>query len=376
MVSNSIPSTSNAGLSLLEHNEALIKSKLNQHISFPKPIVNFGDEGLIYPNTINIIQGKSGVHKSRLEGHMISSLISKNNESIAGFKKLDQYKYKVIMIDTERAMNDLLPYSVQTILAHAGYMERTLPSNFKVTSMANITRLNRLAELKKYLIKFHSELEDREHGIVFLDVISDMIDDFNNITSSLGLVDYLNELINNINLTFIAVIHENPGLSDKSRGHLGSELHNKSSSVIQISGDKPRRASVFQVSIFKNRYGAPIPEQFFTYDSIKKQLVSVDEKIGQAYFKNDTKQKAEPSDVIKSLLERYGNNISFKKKDAVNFLMKHFNCSDKTITGRLSEIIQAQSINGICLKQQKEGREQTLVIESQLQITEEKKDPI
>lgn len=379
MVSNSIPSTNNAGLSLLEHNEALIKSKLDKEISFAKPILHFGDEGVIFPNTINIIQGKSGVHKSRLESHLISCLLSPKNETIAGFKKHYNHKCRVVMIDTERAIKDLLPYSVQTILFQAGYENYTIPDNFRVTSMANLSRSKRLNELKNYLIKFYSELEENEHGIVFLDVITDMIDDFNNIISSLGLVDYLNELINNINLTFIAVIHENPGLSEKSRGHLGSELTNKSATLIQISGDKSKDTNVsniFQIAILKNRNGIKPPPQFFTYDSIKKQLVSVDEKIGKAYFKNDTKQKAEPSDVLKSLLERYGNDISFKKKDAVNFLMQHFNCSDKTITGRLSEIIQAQSIDGICLKQHKEGREQTLVIESQLQITEEKKDPI
>lgn len=371
--------TNNSVLSLLEQNEMFIKSKLNDKITFSKPFVYFADEGIIFPNTINIIQGKSGVHKSRLESHLISCLLSKSNEIIAGFKKLNYHKYSIVMIDTERAIRDLLPYSVQTILQQAGYENNSMPSNFRITSMANLSRFKRMEELKKYLIKFYSELGEGVQGIVFLDVVSDMIDDFNNISSSFGIVDYLNELINNFNLTFVTVIHENPGISEKSRGHLGSELTNKAAAVIQISGDKSKdnkQSNLFQVTVLKNRYGIKPPPQFFTYDSIIKQLVSVDETIGTQYFKNETKQKAEPSEVLQSLIDKYGNNNVFKKKDAVSFLMKHFNCSDKTITGRLSEIINSRSIDGIYLKQQKEGKEQTLIIESQLKITEEKKDPI
>lgn len=365
---------------LLEINEERITAKLGEQIEFPKPILFYGNEGLIYPNTINIIQGKSGVHKSRLEGHLISSLISKTDVSMAGFKKHPIYRVKVLMIDTERAINDLLPYSLQSIISQAGYDSKVKPHNFSATSMANVQRIERLNELRKYLEKFYHNLEDNEYGVVFLDIISDMIQDFNNISNSYELIDLLNELINSYNLTFVAVIHENPGISEKSRGHLGSELNNKSATVIQISGDKSKEGkksnSIFKVSILKTRYGAPIEDQFYTYDNSLKQLISVDAEIGNAYFTGETKTKANPDELIHFLINRYGFGIEIKKADVIKSMMKEFNCSDKTITNRINDFIHSLDKNTIKLNQFKKGRDSYLIIEQQLNLTEEKKAPI
>lgn len=365
---------------LLEINEERITAKLGEQIEFPKPILFYGNEGLIYPNTINIIQGKSGVHKSRLEGHLISSLISKSDVSMAGFKKHPIYRVKVLMIDTERAINDLLPYSLQSIISQAGYDSKVKPHNFSATSMANVQRIERLNELRKYLEKFYHNLEDNEYGVVFLDIISDMIQDFNNISNSYELIDLLNELINSYNLTFVAVIHENPGISEKSRGHLGSELNNKSATVIQISGDKSKEGkksnSIFKVSILKTRYGAPIEDQFYTYDNCLKQLISVDAEIGNAYFSAETKTKANSDELIQFLISRYGFGIEIKKADAIKSMMKEFSCSDKTITNRINDFIHTLDKNAIKLNQFKKGRDSYLIMEQQLNLTEEKKAPI
>ena len=43
-----------------------IRKRSCEEIQFSKPIITYDDVGVIYPNTLNIIQGKKGVHKSRL----------------------------------------------------------------------------------------------------------------------------------------------------------------------------------------------------------------------------------------------------------------------------------------------------------------------
>ena len=56
-----------------------------------------------------------------------------------------------------------------------------------------------------------------------VDVTTDCIRDFNRSDDSLELIDLMNEAINTYDVTFLYLIHENPGAS-KARGHLGTEL--------------------------------------------------------------------------------------------------------------------------------------------------------
>jgi hypothetical protein len=191
-------------------------------------------------------------------------------------------------------------------------------------------------------------------------------------------VDYLNQLINEYNLTFIAVIHENPG-SEKSRGHAGTELNVKSSTVIQISGNNvgsSKPSSTFQLSILKSRYSAPISDHYYTYDTIKKALVKESSEVGEAMFSKKKEKKADKADIIAALRSHYQLDEWYKKQDWYSYLMKEFNCSDKTLKIRIDELVNNSPYEGISILTKKEGKEALYKIESQLKTMEEKKDPI
>jgi hypothetical protein len=376
----SVQGVSGLPVNKLEENEKLIMSKLGEEIEFPDPIVYLNGEGLIYSNTINIIQGKTGVHKSRLESHMISCLIAKNRDACIGsFTRNRNQKFNVIVIDTERSIKDLLPYSMQTVLEHAGYDKTSPPHNFRVTSMANTLRDNRLSDLIQYLDQLKLQANNDAHYVVFLDVVTDLVDDFNNVGSSLQLVDYLNMLINLYNLTFITVIHENPGVSEKPRGSLGSELSNKASTQIQIVGNKENGSkinSVFQVNIPKSRYNKPIDSCFFTYDPVKKMLAELNKDQGQAFFNKKKEKKADEQDILEEIISHYLMDTWYKKQDWFSYLITQFDCSDKTLKMRIDELINLSPHNGISIQSKREGREILYRIEGQLKIMEEKKYPI
>ncbi len=360
----------------LDANEKHILSKMQQKIEFPQPILSLNDQGIMYPNTITLIQGKSGVHKSRLSSHIMSALLSSLPNEIAGLKRKGLEKFNVISIDTERSINDLLPYAMQSVITDAGYAKKEMPGNFRTTSLVNIDRKSRLDEVKTYISKaIH---QTTLHNVLFLDVISDLIEDFNNVSSSLQLLDYLNSMINEFNITIVAVIHENPGSMDKSRGHLGTELHNKSSSVIQISGEKGKdnkSINLQKLSILKSRYTAAPEPIYYSYNPISRRLEQQDAEFAQAIAQKKVEIKA-PIDEIFEFFKARKPHEKIKNKDLSDKLCERFRCSTKLLNERLQEIQESNDFLGYRLKSEMVGREKFYWMESQLSIMEEGSSPI
>jgi hypothetical protein len=94
------------------------------------------------------------------------------------------------------------------------------------------------------------------HIFIVLDVITDCVFNFNDTKDSMKLIDMMNQTINRYDVTFLCLIHENPGSADKARGHLGTEILNKASTVIQIGFEKDAQnhnTDLLKVAYFKCR---------------------------------------------------------------------------------------------------------------------------
>jgi predicted ATPase len=94
-----------------------IQSNSCKTIAFSSPIITYNETGIIFPNTINIIQGKKGVHKSRLTeifcGLMLQRDITQSSHRFLGMKRNAMQKSVVLYVDTERNINDQFPYAIQ-----------------------------------------------------------------------------------------------------------------------------------------------------------------------------------------------------------------------------------------------------------------------
>jgi hypothetical protein len=258
----------------------------------------------------------------------------------------------------------------------AGYSKTEILPNFKVTSLVNIDRSSRLDKVKSYIGKAIEQTA--LHNVIFLDVISDLIEDFNNVSSSLQLLDYLNSMINEFDITVVAVIHENPGSIDKSRGHLGTELHNKASAVIQISAEKGKEnksINLQKLSILKARYTAAPEPIYYSYNPISKQLEQQDAAFAEAIIQKKVEVKA-PIDGIFDFFKSRKPHEKIKNKVLVDILCERFKCSSKLLNERLQEIQDSQDFFGYKLKSEMVGREKFYWMESQLSIMEEGSVPI
>lgn len=333
-------------LALIIQAKEMIREKLPTDIEFDQPIITRNEQGIITPNTINMIQGKAGSHKSRLVETFSSAIISpKQDDSFLGFMRpyYPAEKFLLLYIDTERNIKDQYPKALQRIIKQSGLTFENYRNYLDYISLIPIDRAMRLAATEGYINTLR--YNHNKHLVIVLDVISDCISDFNQSSESMKLIDYMNVLINDYDVTFICVIHENPSSEEKARGHLGTELRNKASTVIQI-GFKKRPGSredsdVIKVRFLKNRVGRR-PESFFSmYCSSLGGLREVDKEDAEALLERQTALKVTVEDIIEVLVEK----VPIARHNLIDVIIDKFSVSRNTIIKRMNEILDMKKFD-------------------------------
>lgn len=329
---------------VLETKEKLMKAK-SADIKFSEPILKQGNNAVIFPHTINVIQGQAGVHKSRL-AEMICSAFLKTHDcknELLGFKRTNfSANHTVIYVDTERNLTDQLPYALQSIQVKAGYNKTEHPKNFEYISLLQVKRKDRFQALNEYLN--HIKQNTKDSLFIVLDVSTDCIEDFNKTDKSMELIDLMNMAINEHDVVFLCLIHENPN-SDKARGHFGTELMNKASTVMQVGFEKDanqNNTDLIRVKYLKCRSTAKHQPFHFKYCQNEKGLVLVDANEIDALI-NSRKKKAGNEDIIDMLGGYLGDGTKMKRSELIEKLMTEFKASPRTIEDRLKDILETES---------------------------------
>jgi hypothetical protein len=312
-----------------------IKSKT---ITFQQPIISAGDTGVIYPNTITLIQGPAGAHKSRLAQGLCSLVIGKNDSSFLGYNFVHKKEITLCYLDTERNIKDQFPYALQQVQWKAGYRHGEHPANFHYSSFIKVPRMARLQALEDYVQ--HLRENTNGHLFVVLDVISDLIADFNRVDESMKCIDWMNKMINEYDISFLAIIHENPG-GEKARGHVGTELVNKVTTAIQIAPERDlEEEGIYRIAYKKNRNTHKLGFFNVRYSEQTKGLAIV-QNDEMNNLRSDIAEKAPIPEVLPFLLEILPED-GIAGKDLISAMMAKFNTSDKTIMQRLSGLIESK----------------------------------
>ncbi len=325
---------------VLATSEKLKELKANE-IVFSKPILRQGENAVIFPHTINVIQGQAGVHKSRIAEAICSALIklNENENELLGFNRVNfNATHTVVYVDTERNLSEQLPYALQSIQLNAGYKRAEHPNNFEYISLLQISRKARFRVLDEYIN--HIKKSTNNPLFIVLDVSTDCIEDFNKTDKSMELIDLMNMAINEHNVIFLCVIHENPR-SEKARGHFGTELMNKASTVMQVGFEKDTNqedTNIIRVKYLKCRSTAKHLPFYIRYCKDAKGLVLADPSEVSTVI-NSRKLKAIKEDVIEEIEICLGDGSEMTKRELLDKLVKEFRASERTIEARLKEIL-------------------------------------
>lgn len=325
-------------LKIRETSERIL-NKASSPISFSTPFLTRENEGVFFPNTINVIQGKSGVHKSRLVEMILSSVLTQDEQiGYIGFEREAEVNHFVSYIDTERNLSDQFPYAVQQIKLLSGFKIEDILPEFEPISLIDTTRENRFSVLEKYLAGVRLA-KPKAHLFVVLDVITDCITNFNDPRESMKLIDLMNVMINEHNVTFLCVIHENPNSQDKARGHLGTELINKSSTVLQI-GFEDKELDLIKVTFKKCRRTKTLNPFYLQYSQEENRLVIADQEL-VSMASNNRQQKGKVKDVIQELKILLIPNEPISKSDLFPKLLAKIKCSKRTLEDRLKQLLDS-----------------------------------
>ena len=174
------------------------------------PLIVREGKGVIWPNTFNCIQGKTGAHKSRLVETFCGVLLGGQN--LLGFRKYNQkQQFNLLYIDTERNIKYQLPYALKNIRMLSG--KTGVIPGFHPTSLIQVPREKRFDAVKEFITYYQKPSEN--HTVIVIDVIPDVVIDFNDPGESQLFIDHVNENINQQKTVLLQQLHV-----------FGSELNN------------------------------------------------------------------------------------------------------------------------------------------------------
>ncbi|MFT5725354.1 MAG: hypothetical protein ACI9JN_002479 [Bacteroidia bacterium] len=332
-----------SNLRLVLETRKKLKEKKATEIKFSKPVLKHGENAVIFPHTINVIQGQAGVHKSRLAENICSAFLklNGNQNNLLGFTRTNfEADHTVVYVDTERNLSEQLPYALQSIQMKAGYNRADHPSNFEYISLLQIGRKGRYETLNEYLK--HLKKKTDNPLFIVLDVSTDCIEDFNKTDKSMELIDLMNVAINDLNVIFLCLIHENPK-SDKARGHFGTELMNKASTVMQVAFEKDANqndSNIIRVKYLKCRSTARHTPFYITYSNAEKGLVLAEESQIKGVM-NSRKRKATNVEAVELITMYLGDGSTMTRNELLGKLCDDFNASQRTIETRIKDIIDS-----------------------------------
>lgn len=323
----------------------LIKRRASTDITFSSPLIERHGQGIIYPRTINVIQGKTGVHKSRLVEDFCAALLNTQKAATPlGFtaKGINREKLTVLYVDTERNINEQFPYAIQQIKRKSGFGPMEDVPGFDFISLIATRRDERLAALSEYLLTLRHQSD--HHLFIVLDVITDCLSNFNDPSESMRLTDLMNTLINEHDVTFLCVIHENPNEnSSKARGHLGTELCNKASCQLQIGFEKDgklKKTRLVKVNFLKTRMSRQPEPLYLKYCEQSKGLISAGRDL-ISKVADSRRTKATMQEVFEALKQVLNRPRS--RQQTITALTNMLKCGSRTVISRLKLILESQT---------------------------------
>jgi hypothetical protein len=285
------------------------------------------------------------VHKSRLAENICAAFLKLNGckSELLGFNRTTyDATHTVVYVDTERNLSEQYPYALQSIQMKAGYKKADHPVNFEYISLLEINRNRRFSALNEYLN--HIKKSTSNALFIVLDVSTDCIEDFNKTDKSMELIDLMNMAINEHNVIFLCLIHENPK-SDKARGHFGTELMNKASTVMQVGFEKDsdqQETDIVRVKYLKCRSTAKHTPFYIKYCKEAKGLIlASNSEISEII--NNRRHKAANEDIIEHIEMYMGDGCEMTRTDLLAKLCKDFSAKQRTIEDRIKEIMKAGS---------------------------------
>lgn len=283
--------------------------KVTDTIAEPQPVIKQGDKIVVSRGNILTVQGRAKAYKTFLVSGMVAAALDEGL-GMNGTKDVN----RVLYVDTEQS-----DAHTQIVLKRI-YRILDMPLD---TEDDSVIMLALRKENASERLKIACEaIEELRPDMVVVDGIRDLVQDFNSIDESSKVVGKLMELSASYNCAIVTIIHQNKGDSN-ARGHLGTELMNKSETVLQVVRDK----SVATVAPVHCRNIEVDEFSFTVIDGLPKLC--------------DKPKDAEKRQELEDLFSLYfGDTIRWRKSELIAKMMIELKRSEKTARRKIAEAIE------------------------------------
>ncbi|WPP47962.1 AAA family ATPase [Catalinimonas niigatensis] len=277
--------------------EDLEKDRVDSDTDVPDPIPSIYVGGKIFccKGEFGVLGGKQKAGKSSVLVQFAASALIKDTPD-----KIDRNPIScsyaqnkpVIYIDTEMGKSKTKAFyrQVQKFLG----IDQKIPQLLTYSLSEHFTSAERLNRFKSILKHYN------DAHLWLIDHYADFGSGVNNEEASNEQLQWLNALAKKMDTTFILVMHENPGSSDKLRGHLGSEGLRKASGILGIVKDKKHR--VHKIECRDLRHDEDFEAIIMEWDKARGRLVPVSsDKAEEVRRDNPEEQEKEE---LRSLAKR------------------------------------------------------------------------
>jgi hypothetical protein len=201
----------------------LDKRKISPHDNIVK------DQGLFYMKSdyemtevftkgnISTLLGRAKGRKSYFISLLIAAMKGMRDEQF-----MSAIKGKIALFDTEQAQ-----YHVWKATKRVEQMLTVWPIDIEVFGLRPDSTVDRINLIESYIYQYEPE-------IVFIDGIRDLVTDINDATQATEIVGKLMKWSYEKDCHICCVLHQNKA-DENARGHIGTELVNKSETVLSIN---------------------------------------------------------------------------------------------------------------------------------------------
>lgn len=237
--------------------EAIVEEarvSVTEFIERPPEALTIDDAIITTIGNFCTISGKAKSKKTTFLSMMIAASVNgQYNKRLKA--PLPDDKKRVLLIDTEQGR-----WHVQGVVKRVHRltgmpMEMDIP-NLETYCLRKYSTTERLQVIEHLLDKY-SDL-----GIVYLDGVRDIVFSINDETEATETASRLLRWTEEKKIALVCVLHQNKG-DTNVRGHLGTELMNKSESVISITKDKDDKdRSIVEADYVRNEGFEPFAFRF------------------------------------------------------------------------------------------------------------------
>jgi predicted ATP-dependent serine protease len=224
---------------------------------------NYGWSDIMTAGNISTIIGKAKSRKTFFVTLLIANLFHNRDRHIKSALKGD-----VVLFDTEQGR-----FHVWKVAKRIESLVGSFPSKLKIYGLRPLSVAERVDTIEDYVYQHDAK-------IVFIDGIRDLVTDINSAEQATEVVGKLMKWSYEKDCHICNVLHQNKA-DENARGHIGTEIVNKSETVISVN--KMKEASY---SLVKSEYSRGQEMQEFQF-RIDNGLPVIDDTVVVSYTEKE-----------------------------------------------------------------------------------------